>query len=220
MKIDFKDLLPVLAKLLGKKVPAAADFYKENKILVDAIAAELLAKKDPKPAPAVDEDEGPAYPTSSVPGLPPTLDKPPVPEATRKIVGLRMSYFFFQERGEIIAKPVFDAILSGKDALNAKQTKIVLDIDPLDEAGVEVGPGSRELSQLVNPDGSNKIQYRFKGTCPPPTIHQWHRDFGCRPALKNHFEAFEDNVDYTFSVQAFTDEGLESNWSPEIRVKR
>jgi hypothetical protein len=214
MGLDLKDILPILARLIGKKYPEAAEFYKENKGLVDLVAKELLEKnKTVVTKPVADEDDGPAMPV--VDGQVHTTPPP-----GRKFSGLRLNYFFFQERGEVIGKPKFDAILSGKDALNAKQTKIVLDIDPLDENGVEIGPGSAELAQLINADGSNKIKYRFSGTCPPPTIHQWDRDFGCRPALKNHFEAFEDNVDYTFSVQAYTDSGLESNWSKEIRVKR
>lgn len=219
-KIDFKFLLPFLAKIVGQKVQGAK-VYKDNKELFDILGPQILEAIQEK----LDKDEHgepvalpPVLPADEGPALPKVPQPPPVEK--RVVSGLRLKYFFFEEEGQIKSKPEFDAILSGSDALNARKSKIHVDIDPLDAKGEEIGPGSPELAQLLKPNGETKLQYRFKGSAPAPTTHQWHRDFGCTPVFKNHFDAFEDNVEYDFSVQAFTEDGLESNWAPVIRIKR
>ena len=199
---DLSSIFSLIGKLLGKEgqVEKAREVYKANKPLFDLlgrVVKDVLSRDKPNAPPVV-----------VAPPDPPVVvgeDGEVVPGYPRVVSGLRLSAFF-EVAGEVVPKAEFQKIMSGENPLPGQgRTKVHLDIDPLDQHGVEIGPGDVNLGQLVNPDGSHKMSYSWslggaKGADAPVTVHQYHRDFGCTPTFKIH--QTEDNVDLELVITA------------------
>jgi hypothetical protein len=182
--LKYEEVLPILEILAGEKgkLGQLAKFALEHdeKILgAIGLIKKLLGKKKK-------QVEGVVEAAKPIPG--PGAINPP--QNLRKVTALRASLFFIERNKVapfgIIPKRDFDRVKSDEGP-SFFHDRVHLDVDPLDSDGVEIGPGSPDLIQMVAPDGSNKLTYEVSyddGDQGPVQIHSFGDNFGCTPVLK------------------------------------
>jgi hypothetical protein len=175
------------AQKLGLNASKIFNLYRKHKSKVETvieILGGLFGKDDGPVAPSVPvitaPPAPPEVPTAPAPPAPPAVPGIPV-AAARVISSLRMRFFFIERNHKPIPKPDFDKVMEGQDPLDDGD-RIHIDITPYDQFGNEVRPGSPELGQLLNADGSNRMQYDLSGDT--GEITNEYDDYGCTPVLK------------------------------------
>ncbi len=195
------------------------------KFLIDTINKIIGRITAPKP---IDPPwtEGPNGPVV-IPPPPPPPEEPPVKE--RLITSLRAKFYHISRKNRDISKAEFDAIVSRNSPLQAGD-RVHLDCTPYDQFGIEVGPGSPELEQLVNRqvvNGQEVATLRLRWLQPMDGIGEItneYDDYGMTPVYKvpKSAKVGEQYELGSFALE-FTPAGsnrvVTSNELPSLRVR-
>lgn len=180
------DILGALLTEQVKQQLAGAAMSAVGKFL-ESLLAKLFSRKDK----TVDSPTSPVLPPGSKPVVPTQDDD----DTTRIFSGLRLSIKGIKRDGGHVSDDVLNVIKSLSDP--AVPVDVVnLDLDPLDQFGSEIGPGSPELSQLLvdpqnpyDPEAPNdgqesrmRIQYAVGGG--DFAINGTRKQYACAANLK------------------------------------
>ncbi len=165
---DYAEVFPAIhAAGIGGTIEGAAKFYKQNRDILDWVFGLLKGVLGKKKKQQEEPQVSPGG-TAPAPSLPPVVvaTPPPLPTVTpsfpqRAVHGLRLDPYWIGQNDNPFNKAHFDAVVSGDDPLPADgHTKLHMDLDPLDQQGSEIRPGSPELAELVNAEGIPQIQWK------------------------------------------------------------
>ena len=201
---DYSVVFPALQAGFGLgDLEKVAKVYAEHRSFFDSVLGFFKGLFKKKVAPV---EPGP--PAPAVPG--PVVVFPPAdpnPQAAsggpRLVTGLSAKGYWIGQRDNPFTRDQFLRVMSQEDPLPADgHTKLHLDIDPTDAKGVEIGPGSPELSQLVRADGHPAIVHHvtLDGTDALADdrvlLGSVDDDFGCTPSIKPA-RSVRDGKDHT-----------------------
>lgn len=190
---DYAEVFPFVQAGFGfDDIVKAANFYKQYKSTFDSIFGFLKkAKKHtespgtvPPPAPVV------VVPVVVAPPVPNPVSGP-LPYPGRIVSKLEARAYWIGRNDNPLDHKQFDQVISKGDPITADgHTKLHVDVSPFDQDGVEIGPGSPELNQLMRSDGHPAIVHHCtldgnealaNGLVAIGSVDD---DYGCTPSLK------------------------------------